>query len=171
MPTPAAEPVRPISTVSEKGIGSGPGTARRARLPNTKPAATAERIAPSIRGYCRCAGWFWGVCETIVLAMAELPSGTITFLFTDIEGSTQLLKRLGGRYATLLATHRQLLREAAAASGGSEMGSEGDAMFFWFPRVRQAVTAAAESQRALARHDWDEGEAIRARMGLHTGEP
>jgi N-acetylmuramoyl-L-alanine amidase len=104
-------------------------------------------------------------------AMAELPSGTITFLFTDIEGSTQLLKRFGGRYAALLATHRQLLREAAAASGGSEMGSEGDAMFFWFPRVRQAVTAAAESQRALTGHDWAEGEAIRVRMGLHTGEP
>jgi class 3 adenylate cyclase len=86
--------------------------------------------------------------------MAEQPSGTVTFLFTDIEGSTELLKRLGGEYAGFLRTHRQLLRDAAGAHGGQEMGTEGDAMFFWFPRARQAVRAAADAQRALAAHSW-----------------
>ena len=103
--------------------------------------------------------------------MAELPSGTVTFLFTDIEGSTELLKRLGGEYAGFLRTHRQLLRDAAGAHGGQEMGTEGDAMFFWFPRARQAVRAAADAQRALAAHSWPDGTEVRVRMGLHTGEP
>jgi class 3 adenylate cyclase len=103
--------------------------------------------------------------------MTELPSGTVTFLFTDIEGSTELLKRLGDAYGEVLATHRRLLREAFTEQGGQEMGTEGDALFFWFPGVRQAVRGAANAQRSLAEHPWAGGEAVRVRMGLHTGEP
>jgi class 3 adenylate cyclase len=103
--------------------------------------------------------------------MPELPHGTVTFLFTDIEGSTELVKRLGDRYGDVLAAHRALLRDAFAAEGGQEMGTEGDALFYAFPRVRHAVRAAAAGQRALAEHAWPDGAYVRVRMGLHTGEP
>jgi WD40 repeat protein/class 3 adenylate cyclase len=101
----------------------------------------------------------------------ELPEGTVTFLFTDIEGSTQLLHRLREDYALLLADHHRLLREAFASWGGREMGTEGDAFFVAFPKATQAVAAAAGAQRALAEHPWPEGVSVRVRMGAHTGEP
>ena len=100
-----------------------------------------------------------------------VPTGTVTMLFTDIEGSTRLLKQLGDRYGELLADHRRLLREAFAANGGREMDTQGDAFFVAFPRARKAVEAAVESQRSLAAHEWPEGVECRVRMGLHTGEP
>src|SRR5947209_16031468 len=103
--------------------------------------------------------------------MAELPSGTVTLLFTDIEGSTRLLQRLGDRYAEALAAHHRLLREAFAAHGGHEVDTQGDAFFVAFPRAIDAVQAAVAAQRALAAHPWSEGAAVRIRMGLHTGEP
>jgi class 3 adenylate cyclase len=103
--------------------------------------------------------------------MAELPGGTVTFLFTDIEGSTQLLKDLGDAYGQVVADHRRILREAFAAGGGSEVDTQGDAFFYSFPRARNAVAAAVEGQRALAGHAWPEGRQVRVRMGLHTGEP
>src|SRR5437764_9324765 len=103
--------------------------------------------------------------------MAELPSGTVTLLFTDIEGSTRLLQRLGERYAEVLAAHHRLLREAFAAHGGREVDAQGDAFFVAFPRALEAVRAATAAQRALAAHPWPEGAAVRVRMGLHTGEP
>ena len=80
-----------------------------------------------------------------------MPTGTVTMLFTDIEGSTRLLKQLGEQYGELLADHRQLLREAFAAHGGREMDTQGDAFFIAFARARNAVEAAVEAQRALAR--------------------
>ena len=92
-------------------------------------------------------------------------------LFTDIEGSTRLLKQLGQEYGELLADHRQLLREAFAAHGGREMDTQGDAFFVAFARARNAVEAAVEAQRALSLHAWPEGAECRVRMGLHTGEP
>jgi predicted ATPase len=96
----------------------------------------------------------------------ELPSGTVTFLFTDIEGSTTLLHDLGAdRYADSLAQHRRLLREAFAAHGGVEVDTQGDAFFFAFAEAGEALTAAREAQEAL------EPEPIRVRIGLHTGEP
>jgi class 3 adenylate cyclase len=102
----------------------------------------------------------------------NLPSGTVTFLFSDIEGSTDLLKRLGDdRYEELLATHRRLLRDAFAARDGREIDTQGDAFFYSFPRARDAVTAAVEAQRALAAFEWADGVAVRVRIGLHTGEP
>ena len=92
-------------------------------------------------------------------------------LFTDIEGSTYLLKQLGERYGELLEEQRRLLREAFAAHGGREMDTQGDAFFIAFARARNAVEAAVEAQRALAAHEWPDGVACRVRMGLHTGEP
>lgn len=101
----------------------------------------------------------------------DLPSGTVTFLFTDVEGSTRLLKQLRDDYAGVLATHRQLLRAAFAEQGGREIDTQGDAFFFAFARARDAVAAAADGQRALVAHDWPAGVELRVRMGLHTGEP
>jgi class 3 adenylate cyclase len=103
--------------------------------------------------------------------MATLPSGTVTFVFSDIEGSTALLKRLGDRYEELLTAHRRLMREGFAERGGVEIDTQGDAFFFAFPRARDAVVAAVDAQRAHAAHEWPDGCEVRVRMGLHTGEP
>ncbi len=103
--------------------------------------------------------------------MAERPSGTVTFLFTDIEGSTRLLRALGDQYEQVRGEHDRLLRTAAAAHGGEEVDTQGDSFFFSFRRAKEAVGAAADAQRALAGHPWPEGAALRVRMGLHTGEP
>src|SRR6266566_99124 len=97
--------------------------------------------------------------------MRELPTGTVTFLFTDIEGSTRLLSELGDAYAGALAEHRQALRNAFTAHGGVEVDTQGDAFFIAFARARDAVAAAAGAQRALV------SGPIRVRMGIHTGEP
>jgi predicted ATPase/class 3 adenylate cyclase len=103
--------------------------------------------------------------------MADAPSGTVTLLFTDIEGSTKLLQRAGDTYADLLDQHRVLLRSAFDANGGYEVDTEGDAFFVAFPSANDAVAAAAEAQQALARHEWPEDTEIRVRIGVHTGEP
>jgi predicted ATPase/class 3 adenylate cyclase len=97
--------------------------------------------------------------------MRDLPSGTVTFLFTDIEGSTKLLHELGDDYAEALAAHRQVLRQAFADHGGAEVDTQGDAFLVAFSRAKDAVAAAADAQRAL--YDGP----IRVRMGVHTGEP
>jgi predicted ATPase/class 3 adenylate cyclase len=101
----------------------------------------------------------------------DLPEGTVTFLFTDIEGSTQLLQRLRDRYAILLADQRRILREAFAHWQGHEVDTQGDAFFVAFSRATQAVSAAAEAQRVLAEHAWPDDVAVRVRKGIHTGEP
>jgi class 3 adenylate cyclase len=104
--------------------------------------------------------------------MPNLPSGTVTFVFSDIEGSTSLLKRLGDEgYASVLATHRRLVRETFGAHHGQEIDTQGDAFFYSFPRARDAVAAAVEVQRAHEREAWPDGVAVRMRLGLHTGEP
>jgi len=103
--------------------------------------------------------------------MPELPKGTVTFLFTDIEGSTRLLKQLGDRYGEVLADHERLLRAAFKQAGGQEIDTQGDAFFVVFTRGRDAVAAAVAAQRALAEHPWPEGTAVSVRMGIHTGEP
>jgi predicted ATPase len=97
--------------------------------------------------------------------MRGLPGGTVTFLFTDIEGSTRLLHELGDSYVEVLAEHRRLLRDAFARHGGVEVDTQGDAFFVAFGRARDAVAAATEAQQALV------PGRIRVRMGLHTGEP
>ena len=103
--------------------------------------------------------------------MPTPPTGTVTLLFTDIEGSTQLLQRLGDRYAEVLATHQQLMRAAFQAWDGYEVNTEGDSFFVAFRRAGDAVAAAVAAQQALAAHPWPQGAAVRLRMGLHTGEP
>jgi class 3 adenylate cyclase len=95
----------------------------------------------------------------------------VTFVFTDIEHSTELLKRLGDGYGDVLSRHRRIVRDAFGASDGIEMDTQGDAFFFVFPRARDAVAAAVEAQRAHAAATWPDGEEVRVRMGLHTGEP
>lgn len=103
--------------------------------------------------------------------MPDLPQGTVTFAFTDIEGSTVLLKRLDDGYADVLAAHRKLVRETFTERGGIEIDTQGDAFFFAFVRARDAVAAAAAVQRAHAAHPWPHGGEVRMRVGLHTGEP
>ncbi|HEY7002900.1 MAG TPA: tetratricopeptide repeat protein [Gaiellaceae bacterium] len=101
----------------------------------------------------------------------KLPSGTVTLLFTDIEGSTALAERAGDHWPTLLAEHNRIIREAFSAHSGIELGTEGDAFFVGFTAPGPAVAAAAAAQQALASYEWPDGEDIRVRMGLHTGEP
>jgi class 3 adenylate cyclase len=104
--------------------------------------------------------------------MSQLPTGTVTFLFTDIEGSTALLQRLGDRrYAEVLEEHQRLLRDAFAKGNGQEVDTQGDAFLVAFPRARDAVGAAVTAQRALTKHSWPDGASLQVRMGLHTGEP
>ena len=98
-------------------------------------------------------------------------AGTVTFLFTDIEGSTRLLQELGEQYADLLREQRRLLRAAFQEQGGREIDTAGDAFFVAFDRARDAVAAVVAAQRSLAQHPWPGGRAVRVRMGLHTGEP
>jgi class 3 adenylate cyclase len=102
---------------------------------------------------------------------SPIPSGTVTFVFTDVEGSTKLLQELGDDYASVAAAHRRIVRDAFAARGGTEIDTQGDAFFFSFPRARDAVAAAVDAQRALRSHAWPHGKDVRVRMGLHTGEP
>jgi predicted ATPase/class 3 adenylate cyclase/tetratricopeptide (TPR) repeat protein len=100
-----------------------------------------------------------------------LPIGTLTFLFTDIEGSTKLLHDLGDRYAEVLADHRDILRNTFNKWNGSEVDTQGDSFFIAFSRASDALSAAMESQQALMEHSWPEDAEVRVRMGLHTGEP
>ena len=103
--------------------------------------------------------------------MGELPTGTITMLFSDIEGSTMLLNALGDRYGEALSAQRALLRAAFSSCGGTEMGTEGDSFFVVFESAGDAVRCCVAAQRALSAHDWPGGVAVRVRMGLHSGEP
>jgi predicted ATPase/class 3 adenylate cyclase len=105
------------------------------------------------------------------VAMGELPSGTVTLLFSDIEGSTVLLGRLGPAYAEALDAQRRVLRRAWAGHGGTELGTEGDSFFVVFPTAEGAVAAAVQAQRELAEYPWPSGERVRVRMGVHTGSP
>src|SRR4029079_4559172 len=98
--------------------------------------------------------------------MSNLPGGTVTFVFTDIEGSTQLLQELGDEgYGRVSSDHRRLVRETFGARGGAEIDTQGAAFFFSFPRARDAVAGAVDAQRALRDHEWPEGKAGRVRVG------
>src|SRR6266540_2932056 len=97
--------------------------------------------------------------------MPELPTGTVTLLFTDIEGSTRLLNELGDRYAEVLAKQRRLLRAAFSSHHGIEVDTQGDAFFYVFESAKEALSAAAEAQGAMG------AGPVRVRLGIHTGEP
>jgi class 3 adenylate cyclase len=103
--------------------------------------------------------------------MTELPGGTVTFLFSDIESSTRHLKELGDEWGKALAAHNRILRESFTGAGGREVDRQGDAFFAVFPTARSALAAAAAAQRALAAHRWPGDAEVRVRMGVHTGEP
>ncbi len=103
-------------------------------------------------------------------ASAVLPTGTVTFLFSDVEGSTRLVAALGPGFPDLLDRHHALLRRAFSDAGGIEVGTEGDAFFVVFRSAGEAVRGAAAAQRALAAETWPEGVHVRVRMGIHTGE-
>src|SRR6266581_729962 len=109
--------------------------------------------------------------ETRRFCMHHLPMGTVTLLFTDIEGSTRLLKQVGEHYPDVLAQCRHLLHTAFHACGGQEVDTQGDAFFVAFARATDAVSAVVAAQRALVAHAWPNGVTVRVRMGLHTGEP
>jgi DNA-binding NarL/FixJ family response regulator/class 3 adenylate cyclase len=103
--------------------------------------------------------------------VAALPTGVVTFLFTDVEDSTGLLQRLGDDYRTAIADHRRLVRTAVEERGGVEVDARADEFCVVFTKPRDAVEAAIRSQRAHAEHSWPGHLAVKVRMGLHTGEP
>jgi len=107
----------------------------------------------------------------LAAAGLTLPGGTVTFLFSDIEGSTRLLEQLGDRYGEVHREHRRILREELGGAGGREVDTQGDAFFFSFERARDAVSGAVAAQQELAEHSWPGGAEVKVRMGLHTGEP
>src|SRR4029077_11188820 len=114
-----------------------------------------------------------GSCETPgpMPSHADLPRGTVTLLFSDIEGSTRLVIRLRDRYEDLLLQHHRLLRAAFGERGGREIGTQGDAFVVAFSRAKEAVAAAVAAQRALAEQDWPDEVQVKVRIGIHTGEP
>jgi len=105
------------------------------------------------------------------LSVPELRRGTVTFLFTDIEGSTRLARALRERWPEVRSEHRRLVRAAFEAHGGEEVDTQGDSFFYVFSRARDDALAAAEAQRALTEHEWPEDGEVRIRIGMHTGEP
>ena len=102
--------------------------------------------------------------------MSELPTGTVTFLFTDIEGSTRLIQELGERFLVVLDEHAGVVRRAISEFGGVEVNTEGDSFFVAFRTPLDAVLAAVATQRGLAAHEWSENARVRVRIGVHTGE-
>ena len=102
--------------------------------------------------------------------MSTLPTGTVTFFFSDIEGSTRLIQRLGERYPDVLLAHHTIQREALAAHGGHELRTEGDSFFIVFGSALEACAGAAAVQTRLHEHAWPDGGQVRVRIGLHTGE-
>src|SRR5688572_10495381 len=101
---------------------------------------------------------------------ADLPTGTVTFLFTDIEGSTRLLQELEDRYRDVQDRHTTILRQTIAEHDGVEVRTEGDSFFAAFRTPSQALGAAVAAQRTLAAQRWAHGSPLRVRIGLHTGE-
>jgi predicted ATPase/class 3 adenylate cyclase len=104
-----------------------------------------------------------------VKEQADLPTGTVTFLFSDIEGSTRLLQGLGERYPEVLESHQLLLRNAFTSGGGTVVSTQGDSFFVVFPAAPEALAAAVHAQQALAEHAWPEDGEVRVRIGVHSG--
>lgn len=105
------------------------------------------------------------------VTVTELPSGTVTLLFSDMESSTQMVHALGSAWAGVLDRQREICRAAWAAHDGHELGTEGDSFFVVFATADAAVSAALEAQHAFAEEPWPDGVTVRVRMGIHTGSP
>ena len=103
-------------------------------------------------------------------APSEL-GGTVAFLFSDLEGSTELLRRLGDDYSALMKSHHALLQEVFAAKGGRVVDSQADSFFVVFPGVRDAAAAATQALQDIAGHNWPGGVEVRVRIGIHAAEP
>jgi class 3 adenylate cyclase len=103
--------------------------------------------------------------------LSRLPTGSVTFLLADLEGSTGLLRRLGDSYAVVLRDSRALIRGCVRRGGGHTVDARGDEYFAAFARPSAAIVAAIDVQRALAAHAWPAGVEVRARIGVHTGRP
>jgi len=157
------------------------GSPVRVATATTTAAATvpvprmAIRSQPTRRGSSTCTSamtFFVSIVPRLPyhLAVPALPVGTLTFLFTDIEGSTRLTDQLGDRFPEALEAHHAILRRAIGANQGHEVSTEGDAFFAVFPSAVDAVRATVDAQRALAAAEWPDGLPVRVRMGLHTGE-
>lgn len=144
-----------------------PPAAALAATPAEGPVYAAYRSRATADGHDRHDGHDPTPATT---ASTDLPHGTVTFLFADIEGSTRLLHQLGGdQYAEALATLQALLRTVWAAHAGHELGTQGDHFFVVFADADDALAAAAEAQRALAAQGWPDGAQVRIRMGVHSG--
>ena len=153
-------------------MSASPATSTAAPLPSCIPSSPHSRISSSRTRPTKTSPRARGrgnvqreVVDDTPGVPRDLPAGTVTFLFTDIEGSTRLLHEHGVRYAELLGEHRRVLREAFARHGGVEVDTQGDAFFVAFARASDAIAAASDGQAALR------GGPISVRMGLHTGEP
>ena len=138
----------PAVVAAALGLGWGGSTVRGGPVPMTDLGACADSSRPG-RG---------------------LPGGVVTFLFSDIERSTRLVKALREEYPQVLAEHRRLVRAAVTAHGGHEVDTQGDGFFVAFGGARQAVACALAVQRALAAYPWPAGAPVRVRIGVHTGE-
>ena len=103
--------------------------------------------------------------------MSALPTGTVTFLFADVEGSTKLVQTAGSAYSGLIADVRRLLRETIATHGGTEVDATGDELSAVFEEVEPALTSALEGQARIRDHEWPDDLSVKVRMGLHTGVP
>jgi len=103
--------------------------------------------------------------------MSQRPQGTVTFLFTDVEGSTRLVRALGRDYGDVLARHSELIRNAVASHHGHEVDTQGEGFFVAFGRAKDSVAAAVDAQRAHAAEEWGDAGEVRVRMGIHTAEP
>ena len=125
--------------------------------------ADGEATAHSAGGACASGAHHEPLCQTPA-------TSTLTFLFTDIEGSTEKLTRLDDAYASILRDHHRIIRETLASHDGHEVDTAGDGFFAVFDSPRSAIAAVIEMQRELASHAWPAGERVRVRMGLHTGE-
>jgi class 3 adenylate cyclase len=147
------------------------------RVSERRPGVPRALDAVFERALAKDAADRYETCEAMVGAAAAAlgpdaagpEGGTVTFLFTDIEGSTQLVRRLRDRYAQLVDDHQRLVRAALSTHGGREVDTQGDSFFAVFPTATQAVLAALEAQKAIAAHTWPDGLDVRIRTGIHTG--
>ncbi len=186
VPPPPLSSRRPgLPTAADPVLSRGMAKAAANRYPSCREFAEAlrEALGLSPGGHAATAGTAGvpvapGPATVIGLAPdgghrggRELPAGDVTLMFSDIEGSTLLLGRLGERYAEALSAQRVIVRAAIAEGHGLELGTEGDSFFAVFTSATDAVGCCAAAQRALACHDWPGGLAVRVRMGLHSGRP